>query len=88
MKTFKTNAKCAHCVKTIAFQMDQLVPSEEWRIDLHSPDKLLYVPADTPDEQVVDALRRAGFHAERIGAPCACADPNDSDGAVAEPPTE
>jgi len=65
-RNFKTNAKCGGCVAKIAEQLDRIVPSEAWSIDLTSPDKLLTVETDLSDEAIVRAVTEAGFRAEPV----------------------
>ena len=55
MKTskFKTNAKCDGCVARIADKLNEIVPREQWNIDLSTTDRVLTVTADVPDEKII-----------------------------------
>ena len=55
MKTsqFRTNAKCDGCVARIADKLNEIVPREQWSIDLSTADKVLTVTADVPDEKII-----------------------------------
>ncbi len=64
-KLFKTNAKCGGCVADIGSELDKFLATDQWRIDLSTPDRLLYVTADVPDERIIAAVEQAGFKAER-----------------------
>lgn len=64
-RKFKTNAKCGGCVAAIGAKLNELITADQWRIDLSSPDKLLYVTADIPDEQIINAVSKAGFVATK-----------------------
>lgn len=63
---FKTNAKCGGCVAAIGGKLNNLVKDNEWSIDLKSPDKVLEVTADVTADQVVAAVKEAGFKAEQL----------------------
>lgn len=65
-RKFKTNAKCGGCVSAIGAKLNELIPADSWRIDLASPDKVLYVTADLPDERIIEAVSRAGFVAKKL----------------------
>ncbi len=68
MKTmkFKTSAKCGGCVAKIDAALEGRLPDGSWNIDLSSPDRILTVEADVPEEEIVTLVRSAGFKAERI----------------------
>lgn len=63
---FKTNAKCGGCVAQIAAKLDVILKKEQWSVDLTSPDRILTVTSDLSAQTIVDAVRDAGFSAERI----------------------
>lgn len=48
----------------IGKELNRFLTPDQWRIDLDSPDKLLTVTDDVPEEKVLEAVRRAGFQAE------------------------
>ena len=68
MKTmkFKTSAKCGGCVAKIDAALEGRLPDGSWNIDLSSPDRILTVEADVPEEESVTLVKSAGFKAERI----------------------
>ncbi|MCX4358196.1 MAG: heavy metal transport/detoxification protein [Rikenellaceae bacterium] len=68
MKTmkFKTSAKCGGCVAKIDAALEGRLPDGSWNIDLSSPDRILTVEADVPEEEIVTLVKSAGFKAERI----------------------
>ncbi len=63
---FKTNAKCGGCVARIAPYLNRILKADEWTFDLDSPDKILTVNSDKPDGLIVDAVREAGYRAEKL----------------------
>ncbi len=63
---FKTNAKCGGCVAQIGAKLNNILKEEQWTIDLKSPDRTLSVTTDLPEQAIVDAVREAGFTAQRI----------------------
>ena len=38
----------------------------EWSIDLSTPDRVLTVTSEVPDEQVMSLVKEAGFKIEKI----------------------
>lgn len=68
MKTskFKTNAKCDCCVARIADKLNEIVPREQWNIDLSTTDRVLTVTADVPDEKIIAVVVAAGYKAEKL----------------------
>lgn len=68
MKTskFKTNAKCDGCVARIADKLNEIVPREQWNIDLSTTDRVLTVTTDVPDEKIIAVVVAAGYKAEKL----------------------
>lgn len=68
MKTskFKTNAKCDGCVARIADKLNEIVPREQWNIDLSTTDRVLTVTADVSDEKIIAVVVAAGYKAENF----------------------
>lgn len=62
-KRFKTNAACSGCVAHIGLKLNKIVPPEHWSIDLDSPDKVLTVVSDFPEEKIVATVAEAGYKA-------------------------
>ncbi len=61
---FKTSAKCGGCVAKIDAALEGRLPDGSWNIDLASPDKILTVEADVPEDEVITLVKSAGFRAE------------------------
>lgn len=66
IQQFKTNTKCEGCVAKIRPFLNKILPEDSWKIDLHTPDKILTVTADCPTEEIIKAVEAAGFQAEKI----------------------
>ncbi len=68
MKTskFKTNAKFDGCVARIADKLNEIVPREQWNIDLSTTDRVLTVTADVPDEKIIAVVVAAGYKADKL----------------------
>lgn len=68
MKTmkFKTSAKCGGCVAKIDAVLEGCLPDGSWSVDLSSPDKILTVEADVPEDEIISLVKSAGFRAERV----------------------
>lgn len=65
-RKFKTSAKCMGCVNAIAAKLNNVVSQGNWSIDLNSPDRVLTVKSDAPDEDIVKAVTEAGFKIEKF----------------------
>lgn len=65
-KRFKTNAACSGCVAHIATKLNAVIAPEQWSIDLGSPDRVLTVTGDVPDDRVMEAVRSAGYEISRL----------------------
>ncbi len=65
-RKFKTSAKCAGCVSAIAEKLNTVMNAGEWSIDLSTPDRVLTVTSEVPDEQVMSLVKEAGFKIEKI----------------------
>ena len=68
MKTskFKTSAKCGGCVAKIVETLDKFVSRDQWNIDLSTPDRVLTITSELPDDRVIELVKEAGFKAEKI----------------------
>ena len=68
MKTskFKTNSKCGGCVARKGEKLDKMIPGQEWDIDLTTPERILTVTSDEPDDKIVAAVVDAGYKAEKL----------------------
>jgi copper chaperone len=70
MKTvqFKTNIKCSGCVASVTPELNKAVGENNWKVDLQSPDKVLTVSVEEPDEATIrEAVEKTGYKAEKIG---------------------
>lgn len=65
-KRFKTNAACSGCVAHIGTKLNKIVPAEQWSIDLTSPDKVLTITSDYPEEKIIATVKEAGYQAEPL----------------------
>lgn len=63
---FKTNAKCGGCVAAIGRELDKIMTSDDWSIDLSSAERILTVTADVDAGDVLQRVAAAGFKAEVI----------------------
>lgn len=68
MKTvrFKTNIKCDACVAKVTPGLNATVGEGNWSVDLQDPERTLTVDTDTEENEVIDALKNAGYHAEKV----------------------
>ena len=63
---FKTNIKCSGCIETVTPALNKTVGKDNWEVDLQDPDKTLTVVSDASENEVVAALKEAGYQAEKI----------------------
>ncbi|HRJ31122.1 MAG TPA: heavy-metal-associated domain-containing protein [Cyclobacteriaceae bacterium] len=63
---FKTNIKCAGCVATVTPGLNQTAGEGKWEVDLGSPERILTVSSEVSEQQVKEALKKAGYKGERI----------------------
>jgi copper chaperone CopZ len=69
MKTIevKTNIMCGSCIAKVTPVLNELLGENNWKVDTASPKKVLTVTADNVgEEEVIKAVERAGYKAERI----------------------
>jgi copper chaperone CopZ len=66
MLKFKTNIKCGGCIKAVGPFLDGLKEVTKWEVDLSSPDRILTVEGTTDVGKVVQAVKAAGYLAEKI----------------------
>ncbi len=68
MKTlkFKTNIKCGGCIATVTPFLNKTVGEGNWQADTTSPEKILTVNTDSTAEEVITALKEAGYEGEEI----------------------
>jgi copper chaperone len=64
---FKTNIKCDGCIGKVKPHLDGTAGIREWSVDLQSPDRVLTVDIDQPDENaVIRAISAAGYQAVKL----------------------
>lgn len=64
---FKTNIKCMGCIAAVTPALNETVGSNNWEVDLMSPERWLTVSSETADAQmVVAALQEVGYKAETV----------------------
>lgn len=66
MLKFKTNIKCGGCIATVTPFLNDQKNITSWEVDTTTVDKVLTVVGDATAEDVIDALKNAGFKAEKI----------------------
>lgn len=66
MRKYKTTAKCQGCIAKIAPFLNEIMTQDQWSIDLSTPDKILTVTSDCPDNVILEALQKAGFKGELL----------------------
>jgi copper chaperone len=62
---FKTNIKCSACVAKVTPFLNEVAGENNWNVDLVSPARTLTVKSTVHEETVKDALRKAGYSAEK-----------------------
>lgn len=63
---FKTNIKCTGCLAQVGPALNATAGENHWKVDLDSSDKTLTVEGDFEEAEIVAALKKAGYTAERI----------------------
>lgn len=65
---FKTTIKCSGCIEKVTPFLNETVGENNWEVDLQNPQKILTIPDSDQlnSGEVVDALAKAGYKAEKI----------------------
>jgi copper chaperone CopZ len=63
---FKTNIKCDACVAKVTPYLNESVGADQWQVDLTDPQRILTVTGQPDPEKVKDALKNAGYKAEKL----------------------
>ena len=64
---FKTNIESGTCVADVSGFIDNVRNIINWEVNTGSPDKVLVVRgSDVRPASIVGAVKRAGFHIERL----------------------
>ena len=68
MKTikFKTNIKCTGCLAQVGPALNETAGENQWEVDLDSSEKTLTVEGDLKEAEIIAAVKKAGYTAERI----------------------
>lgn len=63
---FKTNIKCTGCLAAVTPHLNETVGERNWLVDLDNPQKILTVESDSSENEIIAALKEAGFQAEKV----------------------
>ena len=63
---FKTNIDCGGCVKAVTPFLNSVQEIKTWKVDTSEADKLLTVETSGSEEEVIEAVKKAGFNIEKI----------------------
>ena len=63
---FKTNIKCTGCLTKVTPYLNVTVGESNWKVELESPQKNLIVKSSTSANEIITAVKEAGFEAEKI----------------------
>lgn len=66
LQTFSTNINCSSCVRSVTGFLDEVPGVTIWRVDVEDPRKVLAVEGTASEEQIVTAVREAGFDIEPL----------------------
>lgn len=62
----KTNIKCDACIAKVTPYLNEVAGKENWQVDLKDPARVLTVKTDVQSEQVIEALKKAGYKGETV----------------------
>lgn len=65
-KKFSTNIKCTGCIEKVTPFLNEVVGTDNWKVDLASPQRVLTVSGDVSPEEVKESLQKAGYKAETL----------------------
>jgi len=63
---FKTNIKCTGCLAQVSPALNETAGENNWKVDLDSSDKTLSVQGDLQAAEIIAAVKKAGYAAEKI----------------------
>mgnify|MGYP000858270326 CR=1 FL=1 len=64
---FKTNINCSGCVAKVTPGLNETKGIAQWDVDTNNPDKILTVQTEAASkEQVIEAVKKAGFKIETL----------------------
>ncbi len=60
----KTNIKCDACVAKVTPYLNEVAGKDNWQVDLKDQARILTVKTEVQSEQVIEALKKAGYKGE------------------------
>jgi copper chaperone len=63
---FKTTIKCSGCVAKATPYLNEALGEDNWEVDYTNPSKVLTVIGETDHENVIQAVEKAGYKAEKL----------------------
>lgn len=63
---FKTNIKCSGCLATVTPFLNEAIGENNWEVDINNPSKVLSVKGEQDQIEIVKAVEKAGFKAEKL----------------------
>jgi copper chaperone len=63
---FKTTIKCAGCIAQATPFLNEALGEKTWEVDVNNPSKTLTVSNQTDSQNVIAAVEKAGFKAEKL----------------------
>lgn len=63
---FKTNIKCTGCLAQVTPALNETVGVDNWEVNLDDPQKTLTVRGDNSANEIVAAVKEAGFEAQKV----------------------
>lgn len=63
---FKTNIKCGGCLATVTPHLNKTAGENNWQVDLSDPQRILTVESDKSENEIITAVKEAGFVAEKV----------------------
>lgn len=63
---FKTNIKCTGCLAKVSPSLNETAGENAWEVDLGSAEKILKVSGDHTENEIIAAVNKAGYTAERL----------------------
>ncbi len=68
MLKFKTNINCGGCIAKVTPSLNETIGENNWQVDTQNPNKVLTVSGtEVNKEDVIKAVKKAGFKAEEVG---------------------
>jgi len=63
---FKTNIKCTGCLSQVGPALNNTAGENNWQVDLTSIDKTLTVTGNIREDEIIVAVKNAGYTAEKL----------------------